>query len=111
MAEIHRLLEQHGKAAVLALDVDRRIVEAAAGYLGSEEGEVGFLYSGWAQSALPHKRLPDDASWQVHTDHVSLVVQPGLRPSLTGDAVSVGVPYGSRARLIILYLQSEALKT
>ena len=98
-------------AAVLTLDVDRRVVEAAAGYLGAEEGEVGFLYSGWAQSALPHKRLPDDASWQVHTDHVSLVVQPGLRPSLTGDAVSVGVPYGSRARLIILYLQSEALKT
>jgi hypothetical protein len=111
MAEIHKLLEQHGKAAVLALDVDRRIVEAAAGYLGAEEGEVGFLYSGWAQSALPHKRLSDDASWQVHTDHVSLVVQPGLRPSLTGDATSVGVPYGSRARLIILYLQSEALKT
>ena len=111
MAEIHRLLEQHGKAGVLALDVDRRVVEAAAGYMGSEDTEVGFLYSGWAQSALPHKKLPDDASWQIHTDHVSLVVQPGLRPSLTGEAISVGVPYGSRARLICLYLQSEALKT
>lgn len=111
MAEIHRLLEQHGKAGVLALDLDRRVVEAAAGYMGSEDSDVGFLYSGWAQSALPHKRLPADASWQVHTDHVSLVVQPGLRPSLTGNAVSVGVPYGSRARLICLYLQSEALKT
>ena len=111
MAEIHRLLEQHGKQVVLQLDLDRRVVEAAAGYLGAEEGEVGFLYSGWAQSALPHKRLADDASWQVHTDHVSLVVQPGLRPSLTGDAVSIGVPYGSRARLILLYLQTEAVRT
>jgi hypothetical protein len=111
MGEIHRLLSDHGKARVLDLDIDRRVVEAAAGYLGSEESEIGFLYSGWAQSALPHKRLPDDASWQIHTDHISLVVQPGLRPSLTGDAVSVGVPYGSRARLICLYLQSEALKT
>jgi hypothetical protein len=111
MAEIHRLLEQHGKAQVLTLDVDRRVVEAAAGYLGSEESDVGFLYSGWAQSALPHKRLADDANWQVHTDHVSLVVQPGVRPSLTGDAIAIGVPYGSRARLIIIYLQSQALKT
>jgi hypothetical protein len=111
MAEIHKLLQEHGKAAVLNLDVDRRIVEAAAGYLGSEESEVGFLYSGWAQSALPHKKLADEANWQVHTDHVSLVVQPGVRPSLTGDAIPVGVPYGSRARLIIIYLQSEALKT
>jgi hypothetical protein len=57
MAEIHRLLEQHGKQAVMYLDVDRRVVEAAAGYPSAEEGEVGFLYSGWAQSALPHKRL------------------------------------------------------
>jgi hypothetical protein len=26
-----------------------------------ERCKVGFLYSGWARSALPHKRLPDDA--------------------------------------------------
>src|SRR5664279_657216 len=111
MAEVHRLLAEHGREKTLALDIDRRVVEAAAGYLGSEESEVGYLYSGWAQSALPHKRLPDDASWQIHTEYVSLVVQPGLRPSLTGDAIPVGVPFGSRARLIFLYLQSAALKT
>ena len=44
------------------------------------------------------------------TDHVSLLVQPGQRHTLTGDPIPVGVPYGSRARLICLYLQSEALK-
>lgn len=93
------------------MDVDRRIVEAASSYMGAEDGEVGFLYSGWAQSGLPHKRLDDTASWQVRTDHVSLIVQPGLRHTLTGDPIPVGVPYGSRARLICLFLQSEALRT
>jgi hypothetical protein len=29
----------------------------------------------------------------------------------TGEPVPVGVPYGSRARLILLYLQSEAMRT
>ena len=111
MGEVHRLLVEHGKAKVLQMELDRSIVDAAAGYLSAEESEVGYLYSGWAQSALPHKRIPDDASWQIHTDHVSLVVQPGLKASKTGDAVSVGVPYGSRARLICLYLQSEAIRT
>ena len=53
MAEVHKLLAEHGKAAVLQMDVDRRVVEAAAGYMASEENEIGFLYSGWAQSALP----------------------------------------------------------
>ena len=111
MGQVHKLLEEHGKAGVLKMDVDRRIVEAAASYMGAEDGEIGFLYSGWAQSGLPHKKLADDASWQVRTDHVSLVVQPGLRHTLTGDPIPVGVPYGSRARLICLFLQSEALRT
>ena len=110
MAEVHELLTEHGKAKVLRMDVDRRIVEAAAAYMSAEDREIGFLYSGWAQSGLPHKRLADDASWQVRTDYVSLLVQPGQRHTLTGDPVPVGVPYGSRARLICLYLQSEALR-
>ena len=111
MGEIHRLLDQHGKQEVLKLDVDRRLVEAATSYMGNEDGEVGFLYSGWAQAGLPHKRLADDQSWQVRTDHVSLLVQPGQRHTASGDPIPVGVPYGSRARLICLYLQSEALRT
>ena len=110
MAEVHKLIEQHGKTEVLKMDVDRRVVEAAASYMGVEDSEIGFLYSGWAQSGLPHKKLADDASWQVRTDHVSLLVQPGQRHTLTGNPIPVGVPYGSRARLICLYLQSEALK-
>ena len=110
MAEVHKLLEEHGKANVLRMDLDRRIVEAASNYMMAEDGEIGFLYSGWAQSGLPHKKLADDASWQVRTEHVSLLVQPGQRHTLTGDPIPVGVPYGSRARLICLYLQSEALK-
>jgi len=111
MGEVHRLLREAGREAALRSDIDRRVVEAAAAYLASEEVEVGFLYSGWAQAALPHKRLPDDAPWQVTTDRVTLIVQPGLRAVPGGEPISVGVPYGSRARLILLYLQSEALRT
>lgn len=114
MGEIHRLLDEKGRAGLLAdpfLTFDRAVVEAASSYLACEDSEVGYLYSGWAQSALPHKRLADDASWQVRTDHVSLLVEPGKRHTLTGDPTPVGVPYGSRARLIILYLQSEAMRT
>lgn len=110
MARIHKLLEEHGKAATLQMDLDRRIVDAAATYMASEESEIGFLYSGWAQSGLPHKRLADDASWQVRSDHMTLIVQPGLRATASGDPIPVGVPFGSRARLICIYLQSEALK-
>ncbi len=114
MGEVHKLLDEKGRAGVLAdscASFNRSVVEAASSYMTCEVGEIGYLYSGWAQSALPHKRLADDASWQVRTDYVSLLVEPGKRHTLTGDPIPVGVPYGSRARLIILYLQSEAMRT
>ena len=111
VAEVHTLLLAHGKDATLRTDVDRAVVEAAAGYLSSEDTDIGYLFSGWAQAALPHRRLPDDAAWQVTTDRVTLIVQPGLRPAPGGKPVSVGVPFGSRARLILLYLQTEAIRT
>lgn len=111
MAEVHTLILAHGKEAALKADINRAVVEAAAGYLSSEDTDIGYLFSGWAHAALPHRRLPDDAAWQVSTDRVTLIVQPGLRPGLDGVPISVGVPYGSRARLILLYLQTEAVKT
>jgi Plasmid encoded RepA protein len=72
--------------------------------------DIGYLFSGWAQAALPHRRLPDDEAWQVTTERVTLIIQPGLRPSATGLPTSAGVPYASRARLILLYLQTEAVR-
>ncbi len=111
MGTVHQLIEAHGKAAALAADLDRKEVEAAAAYLANEDGSIGFLYSGWCQAALPHKRLPDAQGWQITGEHVTLVVEPGMRPTPSGIPEPIGVPYGSRARLIMLYMQSEALRT
>ena len=111
VAEVHALLLAQGKEAALRSEHDRAVIEAAAGYLSSEDTDIGYLFSGWAQAALPHRRLPDDTAWQVTTDRVTLIVQPGLRPTPNGVPQSVGVPYGSRARLILLYLQTEAIRT
>jgi hypothetical protein len=96
----------------LALDIERNVVEAAATYMADEETGVGFLYSGWTQAALPHRRPADDAVWQITSERVTLLVEPGRRPSTVEGKQPgyYGVPYGSRARLIMLYLQSEALR-
>ena len=56
-----------------------------------------------------HRRLPEGKAWQIDGESVCLIVQPGWRRSDTGTPDPVGVPYGSRARLILLRLQSEAL--
>lgn len=111
MGTVHDILEAKGKQQALLIGLDRREIEAAAAYMSDEESGVGFLYSGWCQAALPHRRLPDAQGWQVSGERVTLIVEPGMRPGDGGKPVHVGVPYGSRARLIMLYLQSEALRT
>jgi Plasmid encoded RepA protein len=111
MGMVHDLIEQRGKSGALLVEPNRSAVEAAAAYMADEDAGIGFLYSGWCQAALPHKRLADDEEWQIRSDHVNMLVQPGLRTSNFGRAEKVGVPYGSRARLIMLYVQSEALRT
>ena len=114
MGAVHHLIEQLGSQQALRAaetNAERRAIEAAIQYMADEEAGVGFLYSGWCQAALPHKRLADDQVWKIETERVALVVEPGRRNVPGGDLEWVGVPYGSRARLILLYLQSEALRT
>lgn len=108
MGDVHKLIEQHGAEAVRRMDLPRAVVDAAAGYMSAEERDL-FLFTGWAQAALPHRKLADDAHWEISNDHVTLIVQPGLQ-KINGEVIPVGVPYGSRARLILLYLQTEALR-
>jgi hypothetical protein len=112
MATVHRLLEERGKRGALEAGIDRSVVEAAASYMGDEDTGLGFAYSGWAQCALPHKRLADDATWGISAERIKLVVEPGRRTIGDGaETEYVGVPFGSHARLILLYLQTEALRT
>jgi hypothetical protein len=108
---VHDIIETHGRQAALGFDLDRVVVEAASAYMSDEDNGIGFLYSGWCQAALPHKRLPDDQGWQMEGDRLCLIVEPGMRRGPGGVPVHVGVPFGSRARLILIYLQSEALRT
>lgn len=111
MSAVHELLEARGKQAAIQAGVDRGVVEAASLYMSDEDGSLGFAFSGWAQCALPHRRLDDDARWEIAGERVRLVVEPGLRPtSDDGPMEHIGVPYGSVARLILLFLQTEALR-
>lgn len=113
MGTVHNLLEARGKQGALEAGVERPVVEAAAQYLADEENALGFAYSGWAQCALPHKRLANDAPWSISAERIRLMVEPGRRPvrGAGQEFEWVGVPFGSHARLILLYLQTEALRT
>ena len=87
--------------------------------------DLAFLHSGLCQTCLPHSRLAENhAIWRRSSGRFSLIVTPGVLDDISplsrtgavtggkqaGGAAYVGVPYGSRARLIMIYLQTEGLK-
>ncbi len=59
MGTVHQLIETKGKLGAISAGIERSVVEAAAAYMTDEDNGLGFAYSGWAQCALPHKRLAE----------------------------------------------------
>ena len=85
---------------------ERRAVEAAAAVLSEEVSWLGITHAGFAMTSLPHRRV-EAPVWERKGHLTTLLVESGL------DRLRqpVGVPYGSLARIILLYLQTEAIRT
>jgi hypothetical protein len=112
MGKVHDLVRVHGSQKALELAAsarDRRLTRIASDILAEERQALSITYSGFCLTALPHKRLPNDQIWERATRNISLLVEP-VRVHGHGVSRYLGVPYGSRARLILLYLQTEAVR-
>ncbi len=109
MGNVHQLILDHGLEKVraqAATKVERNAVDAAAAVLSEEESRLGITHAGFAMTSLPHKRI-EQPLWRREGHRTTLLVESGRHRN--GDFI--GVPYGSIARLILLYLQTEAIRT
>lgn len=123
MGEIHRQLALWGSETLIrnaeaipdAKERSREIklIEHASMVMGElGEDDLAFVHSGLCQTALPHRQLEsNDAIWQRQSGRFHLMISPGVVRNKEGKAVRVGVPYGTRARLIMIFLQSEGVKS
>ena len=113
MGEIHELVVRHGRrqARELVPVSQRMLVDIAAEILADEAQRIGITYSGFCLTGFPHKRLKDDAAWEKPGHQVTLLVEPGRLKTGPGPATLFGVPYGARARIIMIYLQTQALRS
>ena len=109
MAEVHRLIVKQGVEETrkqAATKHERAVVEAAYQVLSEEADKLGFTYSGFALTSLPHKPQAENI-WRREGHNLTMLLQGGVDRAGT----SLGVPYGSYARFILLFLQSEAVKS
>jgi hypothetical protein len=109
MGEVHQLILREGIEGARNMAetrAERQAVEAAGIILAEEVSRLGITHAGFAMTSLPHKRI-EDPLWRRQGPHTTLLVESGR----TGSGGWIGVPYGSMARLILLYLQTEAIRS
>lgn len=105
---------------------NRRRVEVAHEIMSSlpQAEDLNFLHSGLCQTHLPRSRPASNRDvWIRSNGRFQLVIQPGMladgvRPSggrtlsdTEQETMFCGVPYGPKARLILIWLQSEGVKS
>ena len=100
MAEVHQLIIRHGieEARRQATSKhERQLVEAAYRVLSEDAEKMGFTYSGFALTSLPHKPQ-SDLVWRREGHNLTLLLESGRQRS----GKPLGLPYGSYARLYVL---------
>ena len=110
MAEVHEILSRHGlvEAKRFSATSKRELVclEAAHAVMADEKMEIGIAHAGFAMASLPHRRTAERV-WRREGGPIKLIIESGL----DSNEAPVGIPYGAIARMILLYLQSQAVKT
>lgn len=84
------------------------LTDPDAGLLAGIDDVSAYLHSGLCQTALPHTRPQrDDEIWVRRGLGATLWVTPGYARRKEGaEPTQVGVPFGNKGRLILIYLQT-----
>jgi hypothetical protein len=92
MAEIHRFIVQNGieEARRQALTKhERQVIEAAYQVLSDDAEKIGFTYSGFALTSLPH-RPQAEVTWRREGHNLTMLIQSGV----DRQGEPLGLPFG-----------------
>jgi hypothetical protein len=110
---VRQLVLNHGRIAAREMIVppEDSLIRIASEVLGDERGQTGYSYSGLCLTSLPHRKLANELAWERTVGPLTLIIEPGRIKFGDGPSRFMGVPHGARARLILIYLQTQAVKT
>jgi Plasmid encoded RepA protein len=92
--------------------IKKRLVDAAVNIRADEPDELTFMHSVLTQCSLPTaKPEPGVLTWERRQGRAALLIEAGkVRHPRTGTWEQLGLPYGPKARMLLMHLNSEALR-
>jgi hypothetical protein len=90
---------------------ERRRMQWSIEILEREPDEIAYLHAGLCLLTLPRSKPKREFQpWDRINGRLGLSIIPGYLPTERGS-IPVGLPYGARARLILLYLMTNAVRS
>ncbi len=110
MSKVHDIIIRHGiveaKRFSATSKSEMTCLDAAHAIMSDEDMDIDIAHAGFAMASLPHRRTTEQV-WERDGGPIKLLIESGL----DSNKVPVGIPYGAIARMILLYLQTQAVKT
>lgn len=90
----------------------RRLLNAAEALRQGAPFDLDFLHTVLTQTGLPFHNPGDARTWERQQGNAALRIEAGaVADPRAGGFRSVGVPFGEKARLVLIHLTGEALRT
>jgi hypothetical protein len=92
--------------------IKRRLIDAASEIRQADPDELTFMHTVLTQCALPAaKPRAGVLTWERRQGRAALLIEAGrvCHPT-SGEWEQLGLPYGPKARLLLMHLNSEALR-
>jgi hypothetical protein len=93
--------------------VIRRIVVSSENIYMNHPEQVAFQHSVLCQTALPYKNPGDNVrEWEKEQGKVALSIEAGkAKDPQNSGFIKLGLPWGEKARLVLIHLNTEAVRT
>jgi hypothetical protein len=103
--------DEHGNSIGGLTPVQRRRLKSSIRINDTPADRIAYQHTVLCQTCLPYRDPGDSVRiWERQQGAISLAVEAGrVRDPRTQKFVEVGLPYGSRPRLILAHLNREAL--
>ena len=112
MSSIHDLILRDGRqlARNLVGSSERRFVDVSAAAIAEKSERISRTHSALCWASFPRRQIANGLRWVSHGPRFSLIIEPGIQ-IMDGVGQPDGVPFGSRIRLIMLYVQTSAARS
>jgi hypothetical protein len=93
--------------------IKRRLVDAYATMLVDPAEDIGYQHTLLCQTSLPYRQPPAEIRrWERRNGRAILEIEAGRAYNPQADKlIDMPLPYGAKARLVLIHLNSEALRT